>query len=147
MKNEKNNNVYVYGTLMFDSVLNRIINGNPKKIIANAKGFKRLKVKNEDYPGLIRCKDIGSESFVNGVLLLDVSEEDIARLDSFEADCYLRESIDVHDEGGNLLTAYAYIVRQEFEHTLSDEEWDAEEFNSNGIERFSTNYDRFPDVK
>ena len=67
-------NIFVYGSLMFDSVWNRVVTGSYSKIEGQLFGYSRFTIKGEHYPGLIE-----KPGTVDGVIWLDVSDTDIAR--------------------------------------------------------------------
>ena len=74
-------NVFTYGSLMFPEVINALLHRNDyQSCAASLTGYTRLKVKDAVYPGLV--KSLGST--VEGVLYLNVEEEDLQILNSFE---------------------------------------------------------------
>ena len=80
------------------------------------------------------------EACVEGVLYLEISPADLARLDRFEGDFYARSSVSVTTDAGVSVTAFAYILKEEYRHILSPDEWDAEAFARQGIRRFLADY-------
>lgn len=83
--------IFVYGSLMFDSVRDMLINTRYQALYARIDGYRRLSVKGEVYPGLIES----AGDPVNGVLLLGISNTILPVLDQFEGDYYRRQSVTV----------------------------------------------------
>ncbi len=137
-EDEGQRNVFLYGTLMYPSILSRVIPGRYQQEVGFANGFRRLKVIGEDYPGLIPDSDALSP--VQGVILYRVSPPDLALLDSFEAECYVRTSITIQDEASQDIPADVYMVRPDHYDLLSDKEWDLKVFERQGLKRFSAEY-------
>ena len=80
-----------YGSLMFDPVWEKVVEGRYASLAARADGLRRQGVQGEHYPGVFRAAD----GQVDGRLYLDVSAEDLARIDAFEGDDYQRVSMSV----------------------------------------------------
>jgi gamma-glutamylcyclotransferase (GGCT)/AIG2-like uncharacterized protein YtfP len=107
---------------------------------ATLEGYRRFGIRGEEYPGVIRSKG-GS---VEGVLYLDVPPEAMARLDRFEGEMYSREAVMVHPKGGDrALAAMVYVIKPEFTHLLTSEEWDFQKFLKHGKRVFEEEYDGF----
>ncbi|MBT8440577.1 MAG: gamma-glutamylcyclotransferase [Gammaproteobacteria bacterium] len=70
-------NIFAYGSLMFDSVRDALINCHYKKLDAHINGFRRLSVRGKLYPGLIESQ----KGRVGGVLLLGINDSDLRALD------------------------------------------------------------------
>ena len=79
-------NIFVYGSLMFDTVWGALIRADYEKLGARLDGYARCCVSGEVYPGLIEAEN----GVVNGVLVMGVATPDIHVLDRFEGDCYSR---------------------------------------------------------
>ena len=98
------NNIFVYGTLVFDDIWNRIVKRRYKKQTALLTGYKRLLMRGKDYPGLI--KSIGNT--VSGVIYFNVSAQDIKRLDKFEGRYYRKAPVSVMSEASRKHKARTY---------------------------------------
>ncbi len=120
---------------MWDEVWNRIVHGTYKKIPSELCGYKRLKVKGQDYPGLVK-----EDGVVLGCVWLDVDSDDIARLDAFEEKCYMRVEEEVHDVNGRAMKAEVYVIQEAYTSVLDDREWDPEQFEAHGLKMFTQNY-------
>jgi gamma-glutamylcyclotransferase (GGCT)/AIG2-like uncharacterized protein YtfP len=135
-------NVFVYGSLMYPEVWNRLVDRDFECRPAQLSGYRRLKVKNEEYPGLVR--DIGT---VSGVVWLALDEQTVRRLDTFEAKCYRRVAGIVMDEAGRELPADFYVIKESYRDILEDAEWDPDDFQRRGLRRFIDSYAGFRGAK
>jgi ABC-type amino acid transport substrate-binding protein/gamma-glutamylcyclotransferase (GGCT)/AIG2-like uncharacterized protein YtfP len=132
-------NVFVYGSLMYDAVWSRLVSRQYQKVSARLSGYRRLKIKDEDYPGLV--KGIG---VVRGIVWLGLDDETLARLDRFEADCYERVTEIVVDDDGNGIQADCYRIKESARSVLlEDADWDEDEFERTGLQRFVNSYSGF----
>jgi len=132
-------NVFVYGTLMFDRVWSALIAKQYCRIDAQLAGFKRVGVKGEVYPGLLKTHG----DIVDGVLVLDVDDADIRVLDRFEGDFYRRSGVMVSAADGRLFQAQTYIFRDRYRYMLDNAVWDVNNFSKNGMEEFLAEYGGF----
>lgn len=135
------NNVFVYGSLMFDEVWDRLVQKPYKKLDANLAGYKRLRVCDEDYPGLVKF----SAGDVDGKLYLNVTEHDLARLDHFEGEYYKRESVIVR-VGVEEYPAEVFVFCRVYRHLLCESEWSVGHFARKGLHRFLSRYTGFQGV-
>ncbi|MDH5473777.1 MAG: gamma-glutamylcyclotransferase [Gammaproteobacteria bacterium] len=133
------NNIFVYGSLMFAPVWDRIIANHYQKCEAHLHGFKRLSIKNEVYPALVKAH----EHSVSGVLIFDLRDSDLASLDQFEGDYYQRTPVQVEDKNGTLHLSDVYLFDQQYSHLLLDSEWDLNKFSQTGIDEFLSHYAGF----
>ena len=131
-------NIFVYGSLMYDEVWNKIVQGFHQKIEAEIVGYQRLKVKNADYPGLVK-----GEGIVQGLVWLNVSQDNIEKLDLFEGQFYQRVEGIATDMNNNQIVVDFYLIKDSYLSILEDFEWDQEEFQLNGLENFLKNYTGF----
>jgi gamma-glutamylcyclotransferase (GGCT)/AIG2-like uncharacterized protein YtfP len=105
--------VFTYGSLMFDPVWRRVVQGQYRRRPAALAGFDRFAVRDETYPGVVRSAS--AAACVTGFVYLDVNAADIARLDDFEGCDYQRIDAPVKDcDDGSLYQAslYLYLPRQ-----------------------------------
>ena len=128
-------NIFVYGTLMYDEIWGIIIQGKHKKTAAQLNGYKRLKIKNEEYPGVIK-----GEGMVSGYVRFDLDETSVARLDDFEADVYERVEECVQDENGQDIEVDVYRIRDQDKAILEEHDWDLSNFENAGLKKFRRNY-------
>ena len=130
--------VFTYGTLMFEPVWSRVVQGSYTSCSATLDGYCRYAVSGETYPGLLRQQGFS----VAGLLYLDISDPDMLRLDHFEGESYCRETVKLEVNDG-ILEAVTYCFRPEHQHRLEQKEWDLEEFRQSGLSRFMQRYSGF----
>lgn len=131
-------NIFVYGSLMFDDVWHRLTANRYRKVDAELEGYIRLKVKGEDYPGIIPSAD----NRVSGEVIFNVSADDIKQLDVFEGEYYYRETVKVLS-GSTAYQAETYVFRKKYQSLLSNEEWQIEGFRNSGLSSFLSRYKHF----
>lgn len=132
-------NVFTYGSLMFAPVWSRVVNGAYAQTPARLEGYQRLAVLGEDYPVAIPAPD----HRVEGILYIGVGVADMEQLDEFEGEYYQRLSVTVIDTAGISVTAWVYILNEQYRHILDTEEWDAGRFATTGIQHFLARYPGF----
>ena len=137
-----NLNLFVYGSLQYEPVWSRLIQQPYAQYPALLKGYRRLKVREEDYPGLIPAQD---QDQVTGHVRLQLTPHDLQRLDQFEGEYYARFPVTVQrlDAPTIWLPAEVYVFKPDHWHRLSDHPWDAEEFAAQGLQRFIRDYAGF----
>lgn len=126
--------IFTYGSLMFSTVWQGVVRGNYRSAPATVRGFKRLRVRAEQYPALVI--DQNAEALI-GKVYFDVSFGDIARLDHFETSDYARVAIATLVEG-KISVAEAYLSLKP--EKLEGVDWSACEFAQNGIASFLATY-------
>ena len=83
-------NMFVYGTLIFDDTWNRIVQHHYEKQAAMLPGYKRLSVKGECYPGLVKTFNGSVEGVIYfGAGLISNSPWDPARFQAYHLDKYI----------------------------------------------------------
>ncbi len=130
--------VFTYGSLMFEPVWARVVTGRYRSVPAVLHGFRRQRVRGATYPSLMRC----AGAAVEGLLYLDVTDDDIAALDRFEGAGYRRIAVGVQtrvegragDAAGGRLAADTYLFVAE--EKMEPGEWDAERFGRELIGEF-----------
>lgn len=128
--------VFAYGTLMCADIMRAACGGLPAARPARLDGFSRHPVAGEEYPG-IRAN---SGHAVDGVLYLDVSPEQLARLDAFEGAQYLRRPVTVRLADGSRQEAQTYVFADHCLYLLQPGEWDYDAFSATGRGRFESDY-------
>ncbi len=125
--------VFTYGSLMFADVWTRVVEGDYRSLRARLDDHARFEVRDQTYPGMVAQQN----SRVEGVLYLDVDDADLARLDQFEGDDYVRATLGVACEDGSARAAEAYVYR--LADRLSKTMWQPEAF---AMQRFLETYCR-----
>jgi gamma-glutamylcyclotransferase (GGCT)/AIG2-like uncharacterized protein YtfP len=129
-------NIFTYGSLMFPEVWERVVGSNYHSSAARLDGYVRRQCLGETYPVIVRQ---GSSSHVQGMLYIGISTEDLARLDRFEGEYYIRRSVEViTSREASSLEAFTYVLSGRYRHLLSESEWDPGYFLEHGLHRFLT---------
>lgn len=115
--------LFAYGTLMFDAIFEHVTGCQSTMQPAELSGFVRLRVRAENYPGLVARPGTATSGYLSGPLTATVWQ----RLDEFESDFYRRHPVTVRCEQGQL-PALTYIVREKYADQLLNQPWSAERF-------------------
>jgi len=131
-------NLFVYGALMYDEVWSRIVAGEFRKISGHISGYRRMAVRGEEYPGIVR-----GEGVVSGRIWLGLDKVNLARLDEFEGEYYERIPAIAADPTGKTLDVHLYRIKNQFLNLLEDREWNVDEFEKGGLKKFVSSYEGF----
>lgn len=132
-------NIFVYGSLMFDDLWQRIVKRRYQKQNAVLPGYKRLSVKGEAYPGLVKSFN----SSVEGLVYFNVTAQDIKRLDRFEGRQYKKVPVTVIGETGQLHKARAYLFVRHKRNLLGHKPWDPARFQAHHLHNYIARYNGF----
>ena len=127
---------------MYDEVWDRIVTGEFRKTSGQISGYRRLAVRNEEYPGLIK-----GEGIVDGYIWFEVDDVSLANLDEFEGEYYERITAIALDKEGNPHGVHLYSFKNEYLNLLEDQDWNVDEFEKCGLERFISRYQGFSQSK
>ncbi len=99
--------VFTYGSLMFPKVWSRVVTGRYRSIEGTLRDHARHAVRDQDYPGMIAA----AGALTKGLVYLDVTDDDLDRLDRFEGDEYRRTVVTVACADGveHRCGAYLYL--------------------------------------
>ncbi|MEM9025462.1 MAG: gamma-glutamylcyclotransferase family protein [Verrucomicrobiota bacterium] len=111
--------LFVYGTLMEPEVLRRLLGHVLEMRPAVIRGYRRFRVRNAVYPGIVAASP---ESSTTGKILSGLLESDWKTLDAFEGDEYERLLVETSLESGETIPAATYVFRDPA--NLTDELWD-----------------------
>ena len=129
--------IFTYGSLMFAPVWSRVVAGSYDSCEAVLPGYDRKGIRGEVYPAVVPS---AGQSQVKGLVYLDVSIDDLARLDRFEGEYYFRKTEQVVMLDESLQSAEVYILKEEYYPVLSPGYWDPVHFSTTGIQIFIRNY-------
>lgn len=136
-------NLFAYGTLMCGDIMREVAGCLPESLPGVLYGYRRRTVRGEHYPGLLQ----GGTSRVDGVLYRGVPACAWTRLDDFEGDMYLRQSVRIELPDGATLSAETYLVRPQFRACLGHDEWSYAEFLRSGKAKFRDRYRAYASAK
>ncbi|HLZ19901.1 MAG TPA: gamma-glutamylcyclotransferase family protein [Smithellaceae bacterium] len=132
-------NLFVYGTLMCEDIMEEVSGCFLPCVEGRLSGFCRRAVKREHYPAIFP----DDRGIVAGILYMNVPPPAFERLDRFEGEMYARRSVQVEFDYGTLLPAETYVIRPEFLDILEAFDWDYEAFLSHGKRVFHKHYRGF----
>jgi gamma-glutamylcyclotransferase (GGCT)/AIG2-like uncharacterized protein YtfP len=119
--------LFVYGTLMFPEIREKLTGKTFKTSPALLSGYRRTKVKDADYPAIVKNPD----AEVEGILLEDVDEQTIEILSFFEGDEYKTQYVEVFS-GNRKIPALTFVWATR-EKLLPGEDWDITEFEAGSL--------------
>lgn len=131
--------VFTYGTLMIPDVLTALTGRSFPFVSAILENYVRLTVQDRPYPGIMG--KIGT--YTDGRLYRGVDRQSIEILDRFEGTLYARHTrllriADHQDQYGEV-----YIVKKEYEPTLSVQPWDLQCFKDEWLEAYLRSCEEF----
>ena len=132
--------VFTYGSLMFDRVWSKVVDGVYKKSSATLYGYKRRKIRGAIYPALLPGTDA---DYVDGIIYLNVSSSDTEILDEFEGEYYQKEMAECQLSHGSKIIAGVYVFKEQYRNLIQDEEWDPVWFSEVAIHFFLTEFEGF----
>lgn len=130
--------LFTYGSLMFPQVWTTVVRGDYKKQPARLQGHQRRRIKGETYPAAIAA---GLDNVIDGQLYMNISPEDMQRLDLFEGSDYEKIEAPVTLTDNSRVMAAVYLYRHHAR--LVEKDWDVEWFEREGITLFLAEYDGF----
>lgn len=128
--------IFTYGSLMCADIMSRVSGMPVSGEVASLDGFRRFAVADEDYPGIVAC----AGRRVEGQLYAGLSEAALRRLDTFEGTYYLRMPVQIKDVNGRRRNAETYVIRPQYQHLLTDRDWDFDHFVRHDKARFMASY-------
>jgi gamma-glutamylcyclotransferase (GGCT)/AIG2-like uncharacterized protein YtfP len=125
--------VFVYGTLLVPEMMHAVTGKHFELVPATAHDFRRAYLAGRVYPGIAASS---GQDQVEGAIYRNVDPESIRRLDYFEGDEYVRESLLVTLADGTKLTADSYVVPPAQHHLMTNTAWDLEIFQTSDLAGF-----------
>lgn len=122
---------------MIEELFNRIVKGKYASVKGYVDGYHRFRVIGEVYPALVSAT---SGEQVHGLAYLDITEEDMNRLDEFEGDMYRRKTVDMQTELGDVLIVDTYLCISDYHHMVGKSHWEPGDFNAAAKDQFLTNF-------
>ncbi|XP_004501215.2 AIG2-like protein D [Cicer arietinum] len=123
----KNHNVFVYGSLLADEVVRALLNRVPPSAPATLPDFHRFKIKGRVYPAILPVQSKN----VTGRVLLGISGLELHILDEFEDVEYIRTDVQVSflEPNSQNLPVQAYVWSNPNDPDLYSH-WDFEEWKN-----------------
>mmetsp|Transcript_269 Transcript_269/g.734 ORF Transcript_269/g.734 Transcript_269/m.734 type:complete len:151 (+) Transcript_269:126-578(+) len=122
--------VFVYGSLMSERVLwcllERKIAMRPARLV----GYSRKSIRGRVYPAIVPQEG----GTVEGMLLALRDEKEVTLLDEFEADEYIKQTVEVDDLDNNTnVFTQAYIWSESLHDMLDDQAWSYSQFEKDHL--------------
>jgi len=114
--------VFAYATLQFPEVLRHVLGRDLPGAAARLHGYRRARFVSGGFPGLLP----DATATVDGTLYCSLRPADLARLDDFEGDLYVRRLVPVTAALETQL-AFVYLVAARHRRLFTGE-WDADDF-------------------
>ncbi len=121
--------LFVYGTLLFPSVVEHVLGRRPPATPAMVEGFAARTMREATYPGMVTS----ATNSVLGALLEGLTTIELELLDTYEGWPYERVEIEASTPSGERIGASAYVVD---ERHVSESVWDRDEFADQHLEQF-----------
>ena len=130
------NRLFCYGTLQVPEVIKAVTGKTYPGKSAHLHGYAIYKVRNAEYPGIIRSAD----GKIKGIVYDKISDQDLRVLDLFEGNLYRRQMLEVRLTDGASCKAWSYVIRDGRKSLLTDESWYLKDFLKSGLESFMRGY-------
>jgi len=140
-------NVFVYGTLLYDGVVEALLDKTLKNTPAVLQGYQRYKkeIPNGKSWGPAIIEEESAK--VEGRIVFNLDERDLNIFDRFELsadDAYERIKCQVSLEDGQELEVFTYIAKEKVRPFLRGE-WPQADFEEIGLEHYIN--ERIPDLR
>jgi gamma-glutamylcyclotransferase (GGCT)/AIG2-like uncharacterized protein YtfP len=131
MSNPASHTLFVYGTLMIPEVLTILLGRVPVMHEALLRGYRRYTIDGACYPAIIS----DTTANVNGQVLLGLTPREVATLDDYEGDAYVRTEVTLTVDGAST-SAECYVWRDASRVRLGRDDWDLETFVCRHLEQY-----------
>jgi len=108
-------NLFAYGTLIFEDVMQRVAGRRFRSMGAVLHDYSRHRIRETPYPAIVYEKGAA----VNGKIYFNIDDRSLALLDDYEDDYYIRTKVTVTAEDGREYEAHTYVIMDEFRGLLS----------------------------
>jgi gamma-glutamylcyclotransferase (GGCT)/AIG2-like uncharacterized protein YtfP len=108
--------LFAYGTLMHAPLTTQVIGRMPESRVARLNGYARYRIRGLWYPGIVPAENMQ----VAGCLFSGLDQGDLALLDRYESDRYVRSSVMAELDGRDT-PCFAYVIRPDCTQELSTE--------------------------
>lgn len=125
------NPLFVYGTLMVPEVLTALLGRVPQIKAATLEGYRRFSVPGERYPAIVSA----ARSRVRGRLLVGLTASELAQLDAYEGDAYVRTEVALLVDG-EVTPAACYVWRDPEVALASHDDWDVQAFTATELDGY-----------
>ena len=120
--------LFVYGTLCFPEIVEKLTGKTFQSEQAILKGFHRRRVKNADYPAIVK----NDNSEVKGILFHDVDDLSFQIINFYEGDDYRCKTLGININDG-FVNAKVFIWDSDY-NRLDHVDWDSNKFFKKSLE-------------
>ena len=124
--------LFVYGTLIFDEILSKLL-GKTTHQFQDCWKIIKLKNFNAEFPGIVK----DATSNVLGKIILDINDHDTSILDTYEGVMYKRIILKVKTISNDM--GQVYVVDDYYKRKLSEEAWCPLEFRNKYLNNYIKN--------
>lgn len=124
--------LFTYGTLTIPEVMHAVTGQIFPVADALLLGYERFCLMDQTYPGIIKT---GQHSTA-GRVYFDIDAPSLHRLDYFEDDLYVRQTVTVVCPDHSAVSADTYVVPPHHINRLSNQGWSAEQFCTLHLHQF-----------
>jgi gamma-glutamylcyclotransferase (GGCT)/AIG2-like uncharacterized protein YtfP len=129
--------LFTYGSLMFEPVWSRLVQGHYRQQPARLYGYVRKQIRHETYPALLPADE---SCFVDGIIYLGIDAGDLQAIDAFEGAQYLRQQVTCQLPNRSHLQAQTYVFHPTLQELVTDQDWDPAGFETRGLQEFLRSY-------
>jgi len=123
-------NLFTYGTLMIPEVIRAVLKRSPDVYQrASLSDHICRTLTDESFPGVKPLRD----ETTPGLVYQNLSEDDLKALDEYEGELFQRTKVTVLTNDGNRAIAWCFLIKPQYEHLLSNNAWNWEQFIEEGL--------------
>lgn len=128
---------------MVPDIMNQVAGDQFDFVKARLFNYFRSRIDSEEYPAIIPQQ--GAD--VLGIVYRDINAKALNRLDLFEGKIYDRSLVEVSLTEEEACQAMAYLLKPEFKHILTNQEWSYDNFLLQGKVKFLQKYTGFQEIE
>lgn len=113
-------NLFTYGTLIFADIWQCVVGHAAESTPAELSGYRVLGVVDDLFPVMIPGT---TDDRASGVIYFDLTDQDLQRLDDYEAHLYERKEVYPVTEDGGSVACQTYLLREEYYSAATEEAW------------------------
>ena len=124
---------------MVPEIIQTLLGKQPRNEQAYLDGFVRYLVRDANYPGIRSQRG----ARVSGLIYFQMSQNDLDILNIFEGEIYELRPVTATLISGESVSTLTYVIKEQFEDILTEQDWSLEQFNSLHRDNFIRDYHGF----
>jgi len=124
--------LFCYGTLYFPAVMRRVCGRLPSAQAASLDDHACYALTGRVYPGMVPQQGAS----VSGIVYSGLGRAQLARLDAYEGDEYLRRRVRVRTAAGVEQRVWTYVLRPRYYYLLTRSDWSPSRFASGQLKLY-----------